>query len=152
MSDIVRDFLVDIAENHIIVGKKYSLRIKIEDGGINSYIGLDVDVNDFDRKTPTSTPLRLFRHTNSNALIVNTWGFSLGTYFESYFDSNDIPLYFGSYGKTQEEAEAEATEFFRELKRIIRKKTAEIKLEAAKSAEEEKERLLARLSELEDKA
>ena len=35
---------------------------------------------------------------------------------------------------------------------FIKKKTAEIKLEAAKSAEEERERLLARLSELEGKS
>lgn len=149
MSDSVRRFLIDIAENHIIPGKKYSIRIEVDDGGVNSYIGLDVDVNDWRRATPVTSALRLFRNTNSNALIGNTWGFSLGTYFESYFENKGIPLFFGSHGKTQEEAEEEAAEFFKELKRIIRKKTAEIKLEAAKSAEEEKERLLARLSELE---
>ena len=147
--DVVREFLVDIAENCVIPGKKYSVRIEVDDGGVNSYIGLDVDVNDWRRATPVTTALRLFRHTNSIALIGNTWGFSLGTYFESCFDNKDIPLFFGSHGKAQEEAEMDAAEFFKELKRIIRKKTAEIELEAAKSAEEEKERLLARLSELE---
>jgi hypothetical protein len=33
MSKAVREFLVDIAENEIISGKKYSCRIEIDDGG-----------------------------------------------------------------------------------------------------------------------
>ena len=43
----IREFLADIAENEIISGKKYSCRIEIEDGGYNSYVALDVDVDDW---------------------------------------------------------------------------------------------------------
>ena len=152
MSDIVRDFLVDVAENLIISGKPYSLRIELDDGLDNSYIGFDVDTDGLGCKEPTVAGLRLYRHTNCKGRLDVIWKYELGNICNPYIGNKDIPLFFGSYGKTQGEAEAEAVKFFKELKRIIKKKTAEIKLEAAKSAEEERERLLARLSELEGKS
>lgn len=152
MSDIVRDFLVDIAENHIIPGKPYSFRIELDDGLDNSYIGFDVDTDGLGYKEPTVARLRLYRHTNCEGRLDVIWKYELGNICNPYIGNKDIPLFFGSYGKAQGEAEAEAVKFFKELRRIIKKKTAKIELEAAKSAEEERERLLARLSELEGKA
>ena len=135
MSKAVREFLVDVAENEIISGKKYSCRIEIEDGGYNSYVALDVDVDDWEHKPRKVTQgVRIFRHTNSTNRLENTWSFSLE---------------FSSYGKCPDEAEAEAEQYFSELKKMIRKQTSAYKVEAAESAQEEKEKLLERLKELE---
>ena len=60
----VREFLADVAENEILPNKKYSLRIDIDDGGFNSYIGFNVDL-DYWKSTGKIQSLRLFRHTNS---------------------------------------------------------------------------------------
>ena len=145
----VRDFLVDIANNEILQGKKYSHRIEIEDGGINSYISLCVDTHDFQRKTPVTQSVRLFRHTNSANKALHMWTFSLGSVCYEYADNPDIPLRFESYGKTPDEAEAEAAQYFKELRKLIHKATSDYKIAAAESAQEEREKLLARLSELE---
>lgn len=148
-SQTVRDFLSDIAENDIIPGKKYSLRIEINDGGYNSYVGFNVDTHDFQRVKPVTQALRLFRHTNSTEKKGCEWGFALGDACDNYAEHPDIPIEFSSYGKTPDVAAAEAAEYFKELKRLIRKQTSEYKLKAAESAQEEREKLLARLSELE---
>ena len=146
----VREFLVDIAENEIISGKKYSCRIEVDDGGYNSYIALDVDVDDWKHKPRKVTQgVRIFRHTNSSSKLANTWCFTLGNVCHLYADEPSIPLEFSSYGKCPDEAEAEAKQYFSELKKLIRKQTSAYKAEAAKSAQEEKEKLLERLKELE---
>ena len=145
----VREFLTDIANNEILQGKGYSHRIVIKDGGDNSHIGFNVDTHDFQRKTPVTQSVRLYRHTNSANKALNMWTFSLGSVCYEYADNPDIPLSFESYGKTPDEAEAEAEQYFNELKKLVRKQTSAYKIQAAKSAQEEREKLLARLSELE---
>lgn len=150
MNKAIREFLVDIAENEIISGKKYSCRIEIEDGGYNSYVALAVDVDDWKHKPRKVTQdVRIFRHTNSANRIENTWSFSLGNVCHLYADEPNIPLEFSSYGKSPGEAKAEAEQYFGELKKLIRKQTSGYKVAAAKSAQEEKEKLLERLKELE---
>ena len=146
----IREFLADIAENEIISGKKYSCRIEIEDGGYNSYVGLNVYVDDWKHKPRKVTQgVRIFRNTNSANRLENTWRFSLGNVCHNYADYPDIPLEFSSYGKSPDEAEAEAKQYFNKLKKLIRKQTSDYKVESAKSAQEEKEKLLERLKELE---
>ena len=149
MSDIIREFLVDVAENHIMQGKSYSLRIPIDDGGSNSYIGFDLDLDDWKSKGKIQQ-LSLFRHTNSVDKLTNTWKFELGGICNEYHANPDIPLRFSSYGKTPDQAKNEAQSYFKELRRLIKRRTSEYKIEAAKTAKEEKEELLARLAELED--
>lgn len=150
MNKAIREFLVDIAENEIIPGNQYSCRIEIEDGGYNSYVALDVDVDDWKHKPRKVTQgVRIFRHTNSASKLANTWCFRLGNVCHLYADEPSIPLEFSSYGKTPDEAEAEAEQYFNKLKKLIRKQTSVYKVEAAKSAQEEKEKLLERLKELE---
>ena len=144
----VREFLVDIAENEIVKNKAYSLRIPIEDGGSNSYIGFRLDLDDWKSKGKISS-LSVFRHTNTAEKLINEWTFELGNIIETYFEYPDIPLKFASYGKTPEEATAEAQSYFKEILRLVKKCTSEYKIELAKTAEQEKEELLARLGELE---
>ena len=146
----IREFLADIAENEIISGKKYSCRIEIEDGGYNSYVALDVDVDDWKhRPRKVTQAVSIFRHTNSASKLENEWHFSLGDVCHPYADEPNIPLEFKSRGKSPDEAEAEAEQYFSELKKLIRKQTSAYKVEAAESAQEEKEKLLERLKELE---
>lgn len=150
MSKAIREFLVDIAENEIISGKKYSCRIEIEDGWHNSYVAIDVDVDDWNHKPRKVTKgVRMFRHTNSANGLENTWCFTLGNVCHLYADEPNIPLNFSSYGKSPDEAGIEAKQYFSELKKMIRKQTSDYKIEAAESAQEEKEKLLERLKELE---
>ena len=150
MSDIIRKFLVDVAENHIMQGKSYAFRIPIEDGGSNSYIGFGLDLDDCKSKGEIQQ-LSLFRHTNSVDKLTNTWKFELGGICNEYHANPNIPLMFSSYGKTPEQAEAEAQNYFKEMKLLIKKRTAQYKIEATKDAEKEKEELLARLAELDGK-
>lgn len=145
----VYEFLQSVA-NEIIPGKKYDIRIDINDGGFNSYIGFCVDVEDFLRKKPVTSELRLFRHSNSVQHLIKTWGYELGGVCHAYADHPDIPICFKSYGVTKSDAEAEAAEYFNELRKRIRKRTGDYKRETARSAQEEREKLLARLEELED--
>lgn len=146
----IREFLVDIMDKDIIQGKKYDTRIEIEDGGYNSYIGLYVSVNDYGKKAPFTLGIDLIRNTNSADKLINTWRFGLGGICYPYADNPDIPLEFRSYGKTPDEAKAEAVKYFKELRKLIRKQTAKYKKEMAKSAEQERAELLARLAELEE--
>ena len=69
----VREFLEDILTNEIIPGRKYDVRIDIDDGGQNSYISVCIDTEDFQRKTPVIREITLFRHSNSVNKLVNTW-------------------------------------------------------------------------------
>ena len=149
MSNTIREFLVDVAENHIMQGKSYSFRIPIDDGGSNSYIGFDLDLDDWKSKGEIQQ-LSLFRHTNSADKLTNLWKFDLGGICNEYYANPNIPLMFSSYGKTPDEAEAEAQSYFKEMKLLIKKRTAQYKIEATQTAKEEKEKLLARLAELED--
>lgn len=146
----IREFLVDIFLNKIVQGKEYGELIEIEGSGFNSYIGLWVNTIDSDRSVPISYCIRLFRHTNSIEKIANTWEFLLGDITHKLNENPDIPLEFRSYGKTPEEAEAEAVKYFKELRKLIRKRTAKYKKEMAKSAEQERAELLARLAKLEE--
>ena len=150
MKNNIREFLVDVAENHITQGKSYSLRIPIDDGGSNSYIGFDLDLDDWKSKGEIQQ-LSLFRHTNSVDKLTNTWKFELGCICNEYHVNPNIPIMFSSYGKTPEQAEAEAQGYFKEMKLLIKKRTAQYKIEATKAAKEEKEELLARLAELDGK-
>lgn len=146
----IRDFLTDIADNEIISGKKYSHRIEINDGGINSYIGLDISVEDWKHKPRNVTQeVRIYRHTNSASKLENEWCFSLGNICHPYADEPNIPLEFTSYGKSPDEAETEAEQYFKELKKLVRKQTSDYKIQAAELVREEKEKLLERLNELE---
>ena len=144
----VRAFLVDIATNEILKNKQYSIRIPIDDGGENSYIGFNLDLDDWKIKGKIQS-LRLYRHTNTPQNLLNEWCFELGAICNEYHSNPDIPIMFSSYGKTPDQAEIEAQTYFKEIKRLIRKRTSEYKIEMAKTAEEEKEKLLARLAELE---
>ena len=144
----VKEFLEQIEKEEILHGKKYSLRIDVDDGFYNSYIGFDVDVETYNRKTPVTSSLRLHRHTNDINGLVNTWGFALGNIIHSYPQNRNVPLEFRTYGKDFAEAEKEASEYFAKIKKLIRKRTSDIKIQMASEAEEEKEQLLARLEEL----
>ena len=144
----VREFLADIAANEILPNKKYALRIDIDDGGYNSYIGFDVDLDDWKSKGKIQS-LRLSRHTNSTDRLSNTWQFSLGAICNEYHTYPDIPIEFSSFGKTPNEAEAEAAEYYNRIRKLVRKETTVYKIEIAKTAEAEREKLLARLAELE---
>ena len=145
----IRDFLVGIA-SEVLTGEKYTHRIEIDDGGINSYIGFNVDVEDWKHKPHKATgSIRIFRNTNSANKLQNEWKFSLGNICHPYCDNPGMPLEFTSYGKTPDEAEAEAEKYFSEIRKLVRKQTSVYKIEKAASEQEEREKLLARLSELE---
>lgn len=144
----ILEFMKDIADNEALPGKEYSVRIEIDDGGINSYISVCIDTYDYDRKTPVTESIRLFRHSNSDDKLVENWEFRIGNIINIYADKRDAPMFFGSYGKIYEEAEQEAIPYFDRLREMVKKRTSDYKIEAAKGAEEEREKLLARLSEL----
>lgn len=150
MIEVIRKFLVDIANNEIVLGKEYSVRISIEDGGDNSYIGFCVDVDDWNHKPKLVTRgLRIFRHTNTTENLKNTWQFTLGDICHVYADEPNVPIEFKTYGKSLEDSVKEAKIYFDKLTKLIRKQTSDYKIESAKSIEKERENLLARLSELE---
>ncbi len=143
----VRDFLTNMARE-VVHGKPYDIRLEIEDGGINSYIGFNVALDDWKSKGKIKE-VRLHRHTNSPDKLTNRWEFELGSICHEYHSNPDIPLRFTSYGKSAEEAEVEAQSYFEELEKLIQKQTSDYKIQTVKSAEKEKEELLARLAELE---
>lgn len=145
----VREFLEQIEKSEIIHGKKYSLRIELNDGGNNSYIGFGVDVETFNRKVPETKSFRLFRHTNSIDKIKNVWEFRLGDCIHPYPEHQNIPIEFKTYSKTWEEAEKEASRYFAKIKKLIQKATSDYKIQIAADSETEREQLLARLKELE---
>lgn len=144
----VQDFLINLAKNEIVQGKEYNVRVPIEDGGDNSYIGLCVDVEDFGRKKPITSELRIFRHSNSVSRLLNTWKFNLGDICNPYMDNPGIPICFESFGVTISEAETEAATYFNEILRLIKKQTSNYRIQKAESMQEEREKLLARLNEL----
>ena len=144
----VREFLEDILTNEIIPGREYDVRIDIDDGGQNSYISVCIYAEDFQRKTPVIREITLFRHSNSVNMLVNTWSFELGDICNPYADNPEIPLQYSSYGKTADEAEAEASEYYNKLRQLIRKQTSDYKIKDAETEQEERKELLARLAEL----
>lgn len=145
----VRDFLSDMAEHEIIQSNKYDIRIELKDGDFNSYIGFTVEVNDWKHNPPVLQSVSLFRHTNDAKALYKTWSFMLGNVCHLYHDEPDNHIRFETYGKTADEAESEAVEFFAKIKKLIQKQTSEYKVKATISAEEERTKLLARLKELE---
>lgn len=144
------EFMKYIAENIVISGRKYDVRISINDGFDNSYISICVDVEDFQRNQPVMRGIRLFRHTNSVDNLINTWGFELGNVCNVYADHPNIALKFESYGKTADEAESEASKYFTKLRKLIEKQTSDYRIMDAESVQAEREKLRARLAELED--
>ena len=148
MCKLVREFLLNI-EKELIEGKSYSFRIDVNDGGINSYIGFNVDVDDYRNRNNTYA-IRLYRHTNSLNKMIEMWGFELGNIAVPYNKNKDIPIGFFTYGKSADEAEAEAKTYFKEILKIVKKKTNIYRQELAKYNEAEKEQLLKRLSELDN--
>lgn len=145
----IREYLRNIADNEIINGKIYNERIELKDGGENSYIGISVYTNDWQKEKPVIQGISLFRHSNSVDKLINTWLFELGSVCHDYADNPDIPLKFSSYGITPEQAEQEAEEYFKELTKLIRKRTASYKTAITKNEQKEKAQLLTRLAELE---
>ena len=107
MKNNIRAFLVDIASNEIMQNKSYGLRIPIDDGGDNSYIGFGLDLDDWHSKGEIRS-LSIFRHTNAVDKISNEWAFELGNIVNEYHANPDIPIKFSSYGKTPDQAESEA--------------------------------------------
>lgn len=116
----VREFLADIVANEILPNKKYDLRIDIEDGGYNSYIGFKVSLDDWKSKGKIES-VRLFRHTNSENRMSDRWEFSLGEICNEYHTYPDIPIRFSSFGKTLDEAETEATGYYNRIRKLVRK-------------------------------
>lgn len=147
-AQIVRDFLVGLANGEIIHGRKYECRIPVVDGGVNSYIGLCVDDESYGHKSPILRGFRIFRHTNSVSHLVYTWQFDLGDVCNAYADYPDTPICFRSCGVSLSDAEKESAEYFDRLLEMIRKQTSDYRIKDAESAQEEREQLLARLSEL----
>ena len=148
---IVREFLVNIVQNEIIPGENYNERIEISDGGYNSYIGLCVDIDDYNKSRKMNLKeIRIFRHSNSASKLLLGWEFQLGDICNPYCDNYEIPICFRTHGKNVIFAEKEAQTYFDEMLRIVRKSTAAKKILAAESAEKEKAELLARLSQLEE--
>lgn len=144
----VRKFLEDIAHSAIVPKHKYSVRIELNDGGYNSYVSLCVDIHDNGKEKGMLECVRIFRHTNGVKEFANAWSFDLGNICHLLEQEPNVPIKFSSYGKTAEEATAEAREYFKELKRLVKKETSDYKKAAAKSEAEEREVLLARLREL----
>lgn len=145
----VREFLEQIGKSEIILGKKYSVRIDLNDGGFNSYIGFCVDTDTYNKKTPETIALRLFRHTNSIDKLANLWCFRLGDIIHGYPKNQDVLMRFDTYGKTWGEAEREASQYFEKIKKLIQKATADYKIQISADAEAEREQLRAKLKELE---
>lgn len=146
---IVREFLASVAQNEAMGGKKYSERIEINDGGCNSYIGLNVDVDKYNKSRKDLIQcVRLYRHSNSVSHLVMGWQFELGGVCNPYCDNPEIPIEFRTQGISVEDAEKEARMYFEEMLKLIRKSTSDMKIAAAESAEKERDALLARLEEL----
>lgn len=143
-----REFLVDILKNETVPGKKYDVRIPISDGGDNSYIGLSIYTDTYQRKSAVVEGIALHRHSNSVNRLVNTWKFRLGGVCNTYADYPEIAVEYSSYGKSSDEATTEAQNYFRELRKLIRKQTSDYRIAAAAEAQDEREKLLSRLSEL----
>ena len=72
----------------------------------------------------------------------------MGEICNEYHTYPDIPIGFSSFGRTPDEAEAEAVGYYNRIRKLVRKETAAYKIEMAKTAEAEREELLARLAEL----
>lgn len=147
---VVRKFLESVAQK-TIDGERYSERIELKDGGYNSYIGLCVDADDYNKlKRPRTYGIRIFRHSNTVDIIKNCWEFDLGDIVNPLCENKNIPLCFRTYGTSLDSAEQEAEKHFAQLMKQIEKRTSEKKVAAAESAAKEKELLLARLKELGD--
>ena len=119
---ILKLFLKNVADNTIIPGQSYDIRIDIKDGGFNSYIALTVHEETWNRKTPVTQGLTLHRNTNNAKDLSLAWEFKLGGVCSVYTDNPDIAMYFGSYGKDAESAAAEAESYLDELTRILKKR------------------------------
>lgn len=142
------EFMKDILDNVVIKGRQYDVRIPIDDGGDNSYVSICIDIETYGKKYPETRAMRLFRHTNTVDNLKNAWGFELGGVCNSYSDYPNTAVRFMSYGKTAQEAEAEAIKYSNKLRKLIEKKTSDYEIADAQSKEEERDKLLARLSEL----
>ena len=146
---IVREFFVHIARTSIMPGRAYSERVELSDGGCNSYIGLCVDIDEYNKARKKDLQgIRLFRHSNSAFMRGECWQFALGDVCNPYCDNAEIPIEFRTSGRDVKDAEHEAELYFKRLLALVKKSTAAMRIEAAASAENEKAALLARLDEL----
>lgn len=148
-SQNILEYLKNIADNIILPDQNYNLRVAINDGGENSYVGINISTEEFRRKRPVTSRVELHRHTNSVENLPNAWSFQLGSVCNVYADNPDITLFFGSYGKTADEASAEAQPYLSELLKLIKKAVAQQKEEVEAKNQAERDELLARLKELE---
>lgn len=146
----IKEYMKNIADNVILPGRTYDVRISIADGGVNSYIAISVYKEDFNRNPPVIQGITLHRHTNNAENLFNTWGFELGNVCNAYADNPDIVMYFGSYGKTADEAAKEAEPYLSILLKSIKKEVDKQKKEIEKSKQEEIDDLRERLKALED--
>ena len=132
---IVREYLVNIAQNEIMAGKKYSERIEINDGGDNSYIGLCVDIDDYNKSRKKDLQcIRFFRHSNSVQNISTCWNFELGDVCNPYCDNPEISIRFSTHGMDVDAAQKEAQTYFMDALTLIRKSNTVMKIRAAESA------------------
>ena len=143
----VREFLVELFEEDIVEGKTYSLRYYL-DNASNTYIGFNVDIETYNLQSPTTRTIRLYRHTNNIDNLNEVWGFGLGDCIYYYPKNKDMLIEFRTYGMTLEEAEQEASKYFKIIKNMVKKESAAIKIRQTEDAEAEKQELLARLEAL----
>lgn len=125
----VREFLMDLVETVLdddVIAEmddRITIRHQILDGYINRHITIIVSKND-DGYRGTKNKLKaveLFFHENLLESLESRWKFSLGDFYYPLYDNPDQPIEFSSYGKTFEEAEAEAQQYFTALKREVKK-------------------------------
>ena len=146
----IKEYLKNMADNVILPGHRYDVRIDIDDGGFNSYVGIYISSDDFHRKQPVTAGVQLHRHTNNAKDLENTWRFELGGVCNPYADNPDVALYFGSYGKSADDAAKDAEPYLSKLLTLIKKQVALQKKDIEKTKQAERESLLARLKDLED--
>jgi hypothetical protein len=144
------------AESTIGAGNSWEERIPIDDGGVNSYIGLRVQAEDSPGVTGTAW-VKLWRNTNVGrygtrdvAKLLETWDLSLGDVCVGYTHMNgDVPIRLTTYGKTPEEICAEIKPHIGHFRKAFKKAAKILADKKEKAARDEKDKLLARLKELE---
>ena len=131
----VREFLMDLVENVLEedvfaeLGEPLIVRHQILDGYINRHVTISVwkNTEGFCGTKNKLKAVHLSFHENLAENLENCWEFGLGHVFYPLYDNPDQPIEFSSYGKTFEEAEAEAQLHFAALKREVKKRNDLIK-------------------------
>lgn len=139
----IRGFFTDLIETVLdddVIAEmddRITIRHQILDGYINRHITIIVSKND-DGYRGTKNKLKaveLFFHENLLESLESRWKFSLGDFYYPLYDNPDQPIEFSSYGKTFEEAEAEAQQYFTALKREVKKTNDRMKANIEKKRE-----------------